>query len=109
MVHWGSAHGSRAAKIGMQAWQDMREGKGVMSSQQCDDSSGIADKMALVKLPRCPEADTHGATCALVLASHSDDAVRASFPCVYTPGQYGDTDKAFASAGVNLKETSAQA
>ena len=108
MVHRGSAHGSHAAKIGMQAWQDMREGK-LMSSQQCDDSSGIADKMALVKLPRCTEADTHGATCALVLASHGDDAVRSSFPCVYIPGQYGDTDKVFASAGVNLKETSAEA
>lgn len=83
VVQRGSAHGSYAAKIGMQAWQDMREGKGLMSCQQCDDSSGIADKIALVKLPRCPEGDTHGATCALILVSHGDDAVRALF-CMST-------------------------
>ena len=83
VVHQGSAHGSHAAKIGMQAWQDMREGKGVMSSQQCDDSSGIADKIALLKLPGCPEGESHGATCALILASHGDDAVGALY-CMST-------------------------
>ena len=82
-VYRDSAHGSHATKIGMQAWQNMREGKGVMFSQQCDDSSGIADRIALVKLPGSPEGDRHGATCALILASHGNDAVRASF-CMST-------------------------
>ncbi len=77
----------------MQAWRDMREGEGIMSSQRCDDSSEIADKIALVMLPSCPDADMHGATCALLLASHGDDAVRASSPCVRIPGQYIDISR----------------
>ena len=60
----------------MLAWQEMREGRGVMSSQLINDASGIADKIAVVKLPACPEAGTRPATCALLLASRSNDVVR---------------------------------
>ena len=52
--HMGSGHSRQAARIGMLAWQEMREGRGVMSSQLCNDVSGIADKIAVVKLPRLP-------------------------------------------------------
>lgn len=60
----------------MLAWQEMRESRGVMSSQLCNDASGIADKIALVKLPACPETGSRPATCALLLASTSGDVVR---------------------------------
>ena len=73
--HPGSGHSRQAAKIGMLAWQEMRVGRGVMSGQLCDDASGIADKIAVVKLPACPEAGLRPATCALMLASRSDDVV----------------------------------
>lgn len=109
VVHRGSAHSSHAIKIGMQAWQDMCEGKGVMSSQQCDDSSGIADKIALVKLPRCPEGDAHGATCALILASDDDDAVGALYLYVYKTSQCVNTCKLSAIADDKAEAASSQA
>lgn len=74
--HLGSGHSRQAARIGMLAWQEMMEGRGAMSSQLCGDASGIADRIAVVKLPACPEAGTRPATCALLLASRSDDVVR---------------------------------
>ncbi len=74
--HLGSGHSRQAARIGMHAWQEMRDGRGLTSSQLCNDISGIADKLAVVKLPACPEAGSRPATCALLLASGSDDVVR---------------------------------
>ncbi|CAL5227982.1 g11033 [Coccomyxa viridis] len=73
--HLGSGHSRQAARIGMHAWQEMRDGRGLTSSQLCNDISGIADKLAVVKLPACPEAGSRPATCALLLASGSDDVV----------------------------------
>jgi len=71
-----SGHASHAARIGMLAWQEMQEGRGVMSSQLCDDASGIADRLAIVELPDCPGLDPQPATSALILASMQDDVVR---------------------------------
>ena len=84
-----SGHSRQAARIGMKVWQEMREGRGVMSGPLCDDASGIADKLAIVKLPACPapwqQAGQQPATCALILASESDDVVRDYHRCV-SPG-----------------------
>ena len=72
----GSGHSRQAARTGMLAWQEMQAGRGVLSSQLCDGTNGIADQIAIVKLPACPDAGSRPATCALLLASDSDDVVR---------------------------------
>ena len=66
------AYSSNAARIGLQVYREMQAGKGVMSSQLCDDTCKIAEKMAIVKLPGSPGV---AATSALVLASTQSDAV----------------------------------
>lgn len=67
-----NARSGHAALVGMQAWGELRANRGAMSGQLCDDASGIADKIALVKLPEWQEAPP---SCALVLASRQKDAV----------------------------------
>ena len=66
------AYSGDAATIGLQVYKEMQAGKGVMSSQLCDDTCKIAEKMAIVKLPGSAGA---AATSALVLASTQSDAV----------------------------------
>ena len=65
----------------MLAWQEMQDGRGVLSTELCDCSSGIADKIAIVRLPACPDAGSRPATGALLLAAESDNVVREHSWC----------------------------